>query len=53
MKKLESIIGIILASLLIALLFLCLFWTIYAFAKYGGYSINEIPSWALFFMWRR
>ena len=29
---------------------ICIGWTIYAFVKYGGKPITEIPSWALWFM---
>lgn len=28
------------------------FWVIYAFAKYGGKPISEIPYWALWYMFK-
>ena len=55
-KNKDYIIGIIgwsLFVLLIIFICICIFWTVYAFAKYGGQPINEIPAWALWFMFRR
>lgn len=40
-------------SIFIAFLLINIFWTIFAFVKYGSMPITEIPSWALFYMWRR
>ena len=37
---------------LIAFVGINIFWLIYAFVKYGGKPISEIPSWALFYMFR-
>ena len=31
---------------------ICVGWSIYAFVKYGNKPITEIPSWALWFMFR-
>lgn len=43
-------IGIFVALLVLSLM--CVGWTIYALAKYGSYPINEVPSWALWFMFK-
>jgi len=29
---------------------ICVFWSIYAFVKYGSKPITEVPAWALRFM---
>ena len=31
---------------------ICIFWSIYAFVKYGNMPITEVPSWALWFMFK-
>ena len=42
------------AAMIVVCLFIVIYigWTIYAFAKYGNQPITEVPSWALWFMWR-
>ena len=54
MKKINwpAVLGFTLIVLLALLSLICVGWTIYAFVKYGGKPIDEIPSWALWFMFR-
>lgn len=40
------------AALLISFCLINVFWVIYAFAKYGGQPIDQIPAWALWYMFR-
>lgn len=47
------IISLIFLVLVVAFLLINVFWTIFAFVKYGSMPINEIPAWALFYMWGR
>ena len=47
------IFGISLIVLIALFALINVFWVIYAFVKYGSYPVNEIPAWALFYMFRR
>ena len=42
-----------LTFIVIILSLLCVFWTIYAAIKYGNKPITEIPTWAIWFMYRK
>lgn len=48
----KDIIWIIIWSILGIVACICIFWSIYAWVKYGNMPISEIPGWALWFMFK-
>ena len=50
MSKLEDIIMILVAVVIISLLFAFIGVEIYVWVKYGNTPIGDVPSWVLFFM---
>ena len=46
------IIGLLILGICLIFALICLFWSIYAYVKYGNQPITEIPAWALWFMFQ-
>ena len=52
MELLKDVLLITLCAIVICFLLICVGWTIYAFVKYGNTPIAEVPTWALWFMFK-
>lgn len=51
-ETLKGIVIIALGILMVIFTGIYVFWTIYAFVKYGAKPIDEVPAWALRFMFK-
>ncbi len=50
MKNKPSFVEILIVLAIVAVVFLCLFFPIYGFIKYGDMPITEVPAWYYFIM---
>lgn len=50
MKNKPTFIEILIVLAIVAVVFLCLFFPIYGFIKYGNSPITEVPAWYYFIM---